>query len=678
MIYHCKLNNLREEGMVMPRNNRQVQLGLMLVALGIVYGDIGTSPLYVMKAIVETNGGMRAMTEDYIIGCLSLVIWTITLLTTVKYVLIAMQADNHGEGGIFSLYTLVRKRRRWLIVPAIIGGAALLADGVLTPAVTVTAAIEGMQEIPALKNSLVTDRTNIVIIVIVIISLIFFAQRFGTGSIGKIFGPFMLIWFSMMGLFGIIQLSTDLSVLRAFNPLYGIRVLFDDSNKMGLLILGTVFLSTTGAEALYSDMGHVGKHSIFRTWPFVKLMLLLSYFGQSAWIIDHIKKQDMLDHQDLNPFFQVMPDSFIVFGVIIATGAAIIASQALISGSFTLVSEAIHLRLLPKLDIKYPSTMKGQMYIPAVTLSIWLLCILVVLYFKTSVNMEAAYGLSITVTMLMSTILIYHYLSMKNVDRGLIIIITGFFMMLESAFFFSSLAKFLHGGYIAVLISVAVIALMVIWYKGYQIKNKRTFDVYIDLYVNQLKALAADDSVPKYATNLVYLSTTDEMKMIEKQALKSILDGRPKRADVYWFVNVKVSDKPFQVNYQIESFGTKNIFKVQLILGFRIHQNINLYIKQIAAHMLKEGCIDEQTRVYGTNPTRIIGDFAYILLMDELPIDANISWFDRLIMQLKIMLKKYTASPTKWFELPANEVVYESIPISLPSYKAPPIKRIDS
>ncbi|TDM07106.1 KUP/HAK/KT family potassium transporter [Macrococcus lamae] len=663
----------------MPQTNKkQWQFGLMLVALGIVYGDIGTSPLYVMKAIVETNGGMKMMTEEYIIGCLSLVIWTITLLTTIKYVLIAMQADNHGEGGIFSLYTLVRKHRRWLIVPAIIGGAALLADGVLTPAVTVTAAVEGMQEIPALSHSFINDQTNIVIIVISIISMIFFAQRFGTGSIGKIFGPFMLVWFSMMGLFGLIQLVTDLSVLRAVNPMYGIRILFDDSNKMGLLILGTVFLSTTGAEALYSDMGHVGKHAIYKTWPFVKLMLLLSYFGQSAWIINHVKQQDMLGSREINPFFQIMPESFIVIGVIIATCAAIIASQALISGSFTLVSEAIHLRLLPKLDIKYPSTMKGQMYIPAVTFSIWILCVLVVLYFRTSVNMEAAYGLSITVTMLMSTILIYHYLSMRKIDKGLTIIVTGFFLVLETAFFISGLAKFMHGGFIAVLISVAVIMLMVVWYKGYKIKDKRTFDVNVDLYVNQLKTLSEDVSLPKYATNLVYLSTTDDMKMIEKQALKSILDGRPKRADVYWFVNVKVSDKPFQVNYQIEKFGTENIFKVQLILGFRIHQNINLYIKQIAGHMVREGCIPEQSRSYGTNPARIIGDFTYILLMDELPIDAHIKWYDRIIMQMKIFLKKYTASPTKWFELPSNEVVYESIPISLPSYKAPPIKRIKS
>ncbi|ULG72842.1 KUP/HAK/KT family potassium transporter [Macrococcus brunensis] len=656
--------------------SNRFKLAMMLVAIGIVYGDIGTSPLYVMKAVVETNGGMEAMTEQYIIGCLSLIIWTITLLTTIKYVLIAMCADNHGEGGIFSLYTLVRKRRNWLIVPAVIGGAALLADGILTPAVTVTSAIEGIQEIPGLKDSLLSEQKYILAIVITIITLIFFAQRFGTGSIGKIFGPFMLVWFSMLGIFGIFNLTTDLTVLRALNPLYGIEILFDDSNKMGLMILGTVFLATTGAEALYSDMGHVGKGAIYRTWPFVKLMLLLNYFGQCAWIIERVKTRDFKAGEVINPFFQIMPDSFIFIGVMIATGAAIIASQALISGSFTLVSEAIHLRLMPKVDIKYPSTIKGQMYIPSVTFFIWLLCIMVVLYFQTSVHMEAAYGLSITVTMMMSTILLWHYLIQRKHNAAIVTLVIGFFLMLEAAFFISSLAKFMHGGYIAVLISLAIALLMVVWYKGYQIKDRRTYDINIDLFKGQLEQLSQDKRFPKYATNLVYLSTTADMKMAEKQIFKSILDGIPKRADIYWIVNVKVSDQPFQVNYQIEDFGTDNVFKVQLILGFRMHQNVNLYIKQIAAMMLKKGCIAEQHRTYGTNPTLKLADFTYIILQDDLPIDAKIAWRDRLIVETKIFIKKFTASPIRWFELPSNEVHYETVPISMPVNKVPTIKQI--
>ncbi|WP_414049463.1 KUP/HAK/KT family potassium transporter [Macrococcus animalis] len=655
--------------------NKKINAGMLLIALGIVYGDIGTSPLYVMKAIVSVNGGLSHLSRDYVLGCLSLVIWTLTMLTTIKYVMICMKADNHGEGGIFSLYTLVRKQKRWLLVPAMIGGAALLADGILTPAVTVSSAVEGLQEIPYFYHNFASNQNNIILIVIAIITCIFFAQRFGTGSIGKVFGPVMFIWFSMMGIFGTIQLVQDFSVIEAFNPMLGIKILFSPDNKMGLLILGTVFLCATGAEALYSDMGHVGKKSIYLTWPFVKVMLILSYLGQGAWTIKHIGDTRQLE--EINPFFQIMPESFILYGVLMATFAAIIASQALITGAYTLVSEAIHLKFMPKLDIKYPSTVKGQMYIPTVTGVVWFLCILVVLYFKTSVNMEAAYGLSITVTMMMTTILLSNYLTKKNINQMLIIITIGFFFMLEFAFFVSSLAKFTHGGYVAVLISCLIILIMVIWYYGYLIKDNQSHDVAIDDYLGQLKSLKLDRSVPKFATNLVYLTTNEEDRMIEKQVIKSILDGRPKRADVYWFVNVKVSDEPFQVNYRIENFNTDHIFKVQLILGFRMHQNVNYYIKNIARTLVKYKQMKEQFRPYGTNNLRVISDFKFVVLKDEVLLDADLLWYERIILQWKIAIKRFTASPVKWFELPSNEVMYETIPLTTPMTKAIPMRRID-
>lgn len=659
--------------MKFPKINR-LNISMCLIALGIVYGDIGTSPLYVMKAIVSTNGGMNEINENYILGCLSLVVWTITLLTTIKYVMICMRADNHGEGGIFSLYTLVRKRRNWLLIPAMIGGAALLADGILTPAVTISAAVEGLQEIPAFYDSFASNQTNVMIIVIVIITMIFFSQRFGTAKIGRIFGPLMLIWFGLMGAFGTMHLVQDLSVLRALNPYYAVEILFSKDNKMGLLILGTVFLSTTGAEALYSDMGHVGKKSIYYTWPFVKLMLLLSYFGQGAWVISNIGK--VKSDNEINPFFNIMPDSFIIFGVIIATIAAIIASQALITGAYTLVSEAIHLKFMPKLDIKYPSHEKGQMYIPTVTFVIWFLCVLVVLYFKTSVRMEAAYGLSITVTMMMTTILLLHYLLSKKVNILITTVMIGFFMLLEFSFFISSLAKFMHGGYIAVLISLMIMAVMVIWYFGYIIKSEQMFDVEIKKYIGQISNLKRDRTIPKFATNLVYLTTNSEMEMIEKQVIKSILDGRPKRADVYWFVNVAVSDDPYQVNYKIENFGTDSIFKVQLILGFRVHQNVNQYIKDIARELIKRKEMKEQHRAYGTNNLKILSDFRFVILNEELPLDAKLKWYERIILDSKIFIKKYTASPVKWFELPSNEVIYEVLPLTLPTVKTSKIRRL--
>ncbi|MCE4956792.1 KUP/HAK/KT family potassium transporter [Macrococcoides caseolyticum] len=657
------------------KQNKKVTMGMLLVALGIVYGDIGTSPLYVMKAIVSVGGGLSQMTRTYVLGCLSLVIWTLTMLTTVKYVMICMRADNHGEGGIFSLYTLVRKRKKWLLIPAMIGGAALLADGILTPAVTVSSAVEGLQEIPYFYHSFASNQNNIIIIVIVIITCIFFAQRFGTGSIGKIFGPVMFVWFLMMGIFGAVQLAQDLSVLEAFNPLLGIQILFSPDNKMGLLILGTVFLCATGAEALYSDMGHVGKRSIYFTWPFVKAMLILSYLGQGAWTIKHLGSTKHLE--EINPFFQIMPESFILYGVLMATFAAIIASQALITGAYTLVSEAIHLKFMPKLDIKYPSTIKGQMYIPTVTGVIWLLCITVVLYFKTSVNMEAAYGLSITVTMMMTTVLLSNYLLKKHIHRFVVFITIGFFLCLEFAFFISSLAKFTHGGYVAVIISCLIIFIMIIWYNGYLIKDKQSHDVKIDDYLGQLKSLKLDRSVPKFATNLVYLTTNSSDRMIEKQVIKSILDGRPKRADVYWFVNVKVSDEPFQLSYRIENFNTDHIFKVQLILGFRMHQNVNYYVKNIARTLVQTKQMKEQFRPYGTNNLRVISDFKFVVLQDEVLLDGDLLWYERLILQWKIAIKRFTASPVKWFELPSNEVMYETIPLTTPLTKSIKMTRID-
>ncbi|WP_420911956.1 KUP/HAK/KT family potassium transporter [Listeria grandensis] len=419
----------------------KIRIGLAIGTLGIVYGDIGTSPLYVMKSIVASNGGLNHVSEDYIIGSLSLIFWTLTLLTTIKYVIIALRADNHGEGGIFSLYALVRKRGKWLVIPAMIGGAALLADGVLTPAVTVTSAIEGLEEIPAFEALFTGNTTLIITIVIIILSGIFFIQRYGTMFIGRIFGPTMFLWFSILGILGIINILGEPSIFRAFSPYYAVELLFSDQNKAGFLILGSVFLATTGAEALYSDLGHVGRKNIYITWPFVKICLLLNYFGQGAWILS-LKN---VDDPFVNPFFQSMPEQFILYGVLIATLAAIIASQSLISGAFTLVSEAIALNLLPRLGIRYPSETKGQVYIPTVTTVLWIACIGVVLYFQDSSHMEAAYGLSITVTMLMTTILLFQFLRMKGRS---VLMTTGIlltFGVLEFAFFVSSAAKFMHG-----------------------------------------------------------------------------------------------------------------------------------------------------------------------------------------------------------------------------------------
>lgn len=650
-------------------------LGGILVTLGVVYGDIGTSPLYVMKSVIQGNGGLENISENFILGVLSLVFWTITILTTIKYVLITLNADNKGEGGIFSLYTLVRKRAKWLIIPAMIGGSALLADGMLTPAVTVTSAIEGLDLIPSFKASFGSNQNNIVLIVIIIISALFFIQHFGTDLIGKMFGPIMLIWFSTLAIFGIVNLSHDWTLLRALSPHYAIMTLFSSENKLGFFILGGIFLSSTGAEALYSDLGHVGKHNIYSSWPFVKICLLLNYFGQGAWLLAARKNPTFFNAEDLNPFFQMIPHTFLIYGIIISTLAAIIASQALISGSFTLVSEAIKLNLFPRLHIKYPSSSKGQLYIPSVNNVLWIVCIGIVLYFRSSAHMEAAYGLAITVTMLMTTILLFNYLLKKKAPFILAVSMLIFFGSFEFSFFIANVAKFMHGGYVAVLIALAILSLMYIWIQGHYLKIRLLQYVQIEDYKKQLNLLRQDIDRPKYATNLVYLTNSEHTKKIERNIMYSILDKRPKKADVYWFVNVVVTDNPYDAEYEIETFGTSYIVKVQLRLGFRVDQRLNVYLRQISTELVKNGEINIQSRNYTIMPDRKVGDFRFTLIVEQLSYETELNLWDVFIYKTKLFIKRFTVSPSKWFGLETSDVDIEKVPLFLSNYNRTTLKR---
>ena len=505
----------------------KVTLMTLIVTLGVIYGDIGTSPLYVMSAIIHGNNNI--IDAGFALGGASLVIWTLTLQTTIKYVFLTLNADNNGEGGIFSLYTIIRKRAKWLLVPAIIGGAALLADGMITPPVTVTSAIEGLNTIVPLS----TD--TIIVIVFIIITLLFLLQRFGTAVVGIVFGPIMFIWFLMLAVLGTNQLMQNVSVIKAINPYYGIKLLV--TNPMGVLVLGAVFLCTTGAEALYSDLGHCGKKNIHYTWIYVKICLILNYLGQAAWMIKH-NGETLVG----NPFYNIMPSWFLLPGIIISTFAAIIASQALISGSFTLVSEAIKLNIFPRLNIFYPTDLKGQLYIPAINTVLWMGCSLVLFHFKKSANMEAAYGLSITVTMLMTTILYFNYLRVKKVPFILSALFLGVYLTIEGIFLYANLFKFFHGGYITVIIGLLIMFLMYIWIKGYNIKRGLVEKVKIKEYEQQIIKLQEDVDIAKYATNLVYLTNASKDDEVERKVIYSILNKQPKRAEIYWFINVLVTE----------------------------------------------------------------------------------------------------------------------------------------
>ena len=626
--------------MATTHNTKKISMAGLLVAMGVVYGDIGTSPLYVMKSIVEDNGGLTGINPDFVIGSVSLIFWTLTLLTTIKYVVIALNADNHGEGGIFSLYTLVRKGGKYLIIPAMIGGAALLADGVLTPAVTVTTAIEGLRGIPQFFDRFGNNQNVIVIITLVIIFVLFMVQRFGTDIVGKAFGPIMFAWFTFLGVMGLLNFSQDWTVIRALNPYYAIQLLFSADNKLGLFILGNIFLATTGAEALYSDLGHVGKRNIRLSWPYVKICLVINYFGQAAWLLNVYQNPEAQQIKNLNPFFQMMPQSWIVIGVAFATVAAVIASQALITGSFTLVSEAIKLKLLPRLKIMYPGNSIGQMYIPAVNLILWIACSLVVVTFRTSHHMEAAYGLSITVTMLMTTALLYFYLIQNGHSRWFAYLVTFFFGAIEVVFFISSVVKFFRGGFVAVLIGLIILVVMFIWEQGNIIRESSTEDVSLRDYIPQLKELRDDTSLPIYQTNVVFLVPDMAEDKVGRQFIYSILDKRPKRARVYWFVHVEVTDEPYTKEYQVDMMGTDFIVQVNLFLGFRVQQEINVYVRQVIHDLMKQGRLPKQPQRYSLTPGREVGDFQFVLIDEVVSNVTTLGKWQRQIMQAKLAIKK--------------------------------------
>ncbi len=647
----------------MNTKSKRISAAGLLIAIGIVYGDIGTSPLYVMKSIVEGNGGIGNVNRDFIVGSISLVLWTVTLLTTVQTVLIALKATNHGEGGIFALYTLVRKRAKWLVLPALIGGAAILADGTLTPAVTVTTAIEGLKGLKFGGNVPVSTQEMVIVITVVILLVLFSIQKMGTSIIGKAFGPIMFIWFTFLGVMGVINMAGDWTIIQAINPVYAIKLLFSPYNKAGIFILGSIFLATTGAEALYSDVGHVGKKNIIGSWPFVFVCLSLNYFGQGVWILNNPHFQ-RADGGVLNPFYEMIPINIRLFAIILATIAAVIASQALITGSFTLVAEASGLKFLPRMNINYPSTEKGQIYIPSINKGICVATIAIVLYFQTSAHMEAAYGLSITISMLATTILLYEWLAMKKINPIWNWIFLIFFGVLDIMFMISSLTKFTHGGYVSLFIAGVIGFIMYVWYYGNKVRDKRESRnayVRLDEYTDMLTNLSHDEDYPTYATNLVYMANVKYNKFVKREILYSILDKRPKRAKAYWFVTVNVTNEPFTAEYAVNTYGTKNVINIQLYLGFKKQTSVNVYIRQIVHDLIADGTIEPQPQKYTTTPGRDVGDFSFVIVND---------------VEARVRLQNLSSNPASWFGLEYADTVIERVPLILgrpnPSY----IKRI--
>jgi KUP system potassium uptake protein len=625
----------------------KLKLAGILLSFGIVFGDIGTSPLYVLTAIF----GKQEITETLVYGAISCIFWTITFQTTLKYVLLTLRADNNGEGGIFALYTLVRRRAKWLLIPAMIGGAALLADGVITPSISVTSAVEGMK---ILKHDI-----PVVPIVIIILSALFFFQRFGTKVVGIAFGPIMLLWFGMLAVLGTVYLLKAPAILGALNPYYAWHLLTQYPG--GFWLLGGVFLCTTGAEALYSDLGHCGRKNIQVSWILVKICLVLNYMGQGAWLLQH--QGETLGSR--NPFYFIMPEWFQLTGIVIATIATVIASQALISGSYTLISEAMRLKLWPKVKVYFPTVIQGQLYIPSVNWFLYAGCISVVLGFGEAKHMEAAYGLAITVTMLMTSLLLAFYLTGK-VSRKMAffaLIPIGIFLLIESGFLLANLLKFTHGGWVSMMMSLFILAIMVVWYIARRIKMRHTEFVPISKYLPMLVELSEDESVPKFATNLVYLSTSPSAKSIESKIVYSIFNKFPKRAEIYWFIHVNVVDEPHRKDYSVEILDHDNVIRVELYLGFRVEQRVNLYLRKVVEDLVKANEVNVSSRYISLQKYSIPGDFRFVVIEQVMTYDHDLPFFEAIVMDIYSLLRKLSLSPRRAFGLDTSLVTVEDVPL---------------
>ncbi len=631
----------------------KVTIASLLVALGIIYGDIGTSPLYVMKAII----GTRKISLMLVYGGVSCVFWTLVFQTTIKYIWLTLRADNQGEGGIFSLYALVRRYGKKLVIPTILGATTLLADGIITPPISVSSAVEGLSMVKGFENIIVPGNFLTVGIVVFILSLLFFFQRFGTQVIGKTFGPIMATWFTMLMVFGLKEIMLHADILQALNPYYAYDLLIN--YPKGFWLLGAVFLCTTGAEALYSDLGHCGIKNIRITWIYVKISLIVAYLGQAAWLMH----QGGALLNERNPFFEIIPTWFLIPSIIISTCATIIASQALISGSFTLISEAMNLNFWPRVSVKQPSDSKGQIYIPSINTILWFGCVLMMVYFKESTHMEAAYGFSITITMMMTSLLlsyfIYYRLKWKKIY---VILFLTVFSVIEISFFIANVAK-IKERWMFLFFELFIFTVMYVWFYARKINNTFTKFVELGKYSEQLIELSSDDSIPKFATHLVYLTKADRRYEIEDKIIKSIFSKNPKRADVYWFLHINRTEDPFTLSYNVSELADDKIINVNINVGFRIQPKTELYFKTIVKELVANKELNLHIRPDGSSKYNNESDFKFVVIEKFLSIENEFALRVGLLLNGYFFLKRLGVSDERAFGLEKSDVVVEQIPL---------------
>lgn len=654
----------------MSSHVRKLSAAGLLITLGIIFGDIGTSPLYTFQTLIKEGGRADSF---LVLGAISCVFWTLTLQTTFKYIIITLQADNRGEGGIFSLYALIRRFGKWLAIPAIVGAGTLLADGIITPPISVTSAIEGLGLVPAIAKNMVPGSSLIIGIVIGILLLLFFFQQFGTNVVGAAFGPIMLIWFLMLGWLGFIQVTHYPVILKALNPAYGWHLLIE--HPRGFWLLGAVFLCTTGAEALYSDLGHCGRKNIQVSWIFVKTALLLNYLGQGAWVLTQNKYHNVIG---VNPFFEIVPHTFLLPSIGIATLATIIASQALISGSFTLISEAVSMNFWPKITIKYPSNIRGQIYIPSINWVLCFGCIAVTLYFRTAEAMTAAYGFSITIAMLMTTILMYYFMRyVKHWPLWLVVIILCVFLSVEFSFFIANAVKIVKRLFFLVF-EVGLIFTMYIWFRARKINNR--FLSFVDLkdYIPVLKTMSHDQGIPKYATHLIYLTKANNSKQIEQKIIYSILSRKPKRADIYWFVHIERTDEPFTMEYTVEELESEKVIRVELRLGFRINPRVNVLFRKVVEDMIQRNELDITSKYESLGSYNLPADFQFVIMEKFLSYNNEFSLSEGFTLRSYFWIKSFGLSEAKAFGLDTSETRIEKIPLVVNPLSGVNLRRVDS
>jgi KUP system potassium uptake protein len=654
----------------------KISLGMSIVALGVVYGDIGTSPLYTAQTFIAGQGGIQNADRPAVLGMLSLLFWSITLITTVKYVFIAMRIDNKGEGGIFALYTLVRRYGRWLAIPAMIGGAAFLADSVLTPAVSISSAVEGLKSIPAF-GSVFSENANLTLIITaVIIVVLFSVQSRGTERIGKVFGSVVMVWFAFLAIAGAVNLSSDWSVLEALNPVYGLQFLVSPGNKAGLAIMGTVFLATTGAEALYSDMGHVGRGNIYVTWPFIKIALVFCYFGQGAWILQNKDNPDVQGIENLNPFFQMIDPNIRTVAVVLSVAAGVIASQALITGAFTMVSEATGLNWMPHLQVRYPARTRGQLYIPAINLVLCVATLAVLALFRDSQHISAAYGLALTITMITTTILLAAHIWWSQKKRIFAVVFLVVFLTIQVLFLVASLAKFFHGGWFTMALTLAILGVMYCWDVGTKVERSQRRHLSPEEFLPALDMLHRDERIDYCAANVVYLTSDTELRRLDTDIFYSIFAEHPKRARAWWAVSVQVTDDPFTREYSVENFGTDFLFRVRIRIGFKVNQNVVTYLHQIMHDLIESGELPEQSTIYPKlDEDQQIGTIKYVLIHKNLIPESKITTRGAMALRVKYAIRHVAGSPVKWFGLSAYNPLVEVLPLFVSTVAVAPLKR---